>query len=81
LPNDYQNRFIQKIKENFTEPQQRLFVSSFYTYLNYNSKTDFIIDMIDVWKWLGFSRKEVFIGFLIKLQLITNNLLTKKNMI
>lgn len=58
LSNDYQNRFIQKIKENFTESQQRLFVSSFYTYLNYNSKTDFIIDMIDVWKWLGFSRKE-----------------------
>ena len=32
-----------------------MFVSSFYCYLNYNQKLDFVID--DVWKWMGFSQK------------------------
>jgi hypothetical protein len=26
--------------------------------LNYNSKTDFVIDLDDVWKWCGFARKD-----------------------
>ena len=46
-----------KIKDNFTDNQQQLFVSSFYTYLNYNTY-DFIIDLENVWRWCGFSRKD-----------------------
>ena len=57
LNKTYENKFIQKIKKNFTESQQQMFAASFYSYLNYNSKTDFIIDMDLVWKWLGFDRK------------------------
>lgn len=55
---DYNNRFINKIKEAFTETQQQLFVSSFYCYLNYNQTTDFVVDLDNVWKWLGFSTKQ-----------------------
>jgi hypothetical protein len=58
LSENYQSNFLTKVKEKFTENEQRLFVSSFYCYLNYNSKADFVIEMGDVWKWLGFSRKE-----------------------
>ena len=58
LSKSYQSAFINKIKDSFTESQQSLFVSSFYCYLNYNSKTDFVIDLDNVWKWLGFSRKD-----------------------
>jgi len=58
LSNNYQGKFIQKIQENFTDLQQKLIVASFFCYLNYNSKTDFIIDFDTIWKWLGFSRKE-----------------------
>lgn len=58
LSTEYNNRFINKIKENFTETQQQLFVSSFYCYLNNNQTTDFIIDMDNIWKWLGFSTKQ-----------------------
>ena len=58
LSKDYQSNLINKIKEKFTETQQQLFVSSFFCYLNYNSKTDFIIDLNDVWKWVGFTRKD-----------------------
>jgi hypothetical protein len=57
LSPEYANRFINKIKENFTETQQQLFISSFYCYLNYNQTTDFVIDLDNIWKWLGFSQK------------------------
>ena len=42
LSNNYQNDFINKIKQNFTEDEQQLFVANFYCYLNYN-KNEFII--------------------------------------
>jgi phage anti-repressor protein len=54
----YTNRFISKIKDNFTETQQQIFVSSFYCYLNYNQTTDFVIDLDNIWGWLGFSTKQ-----------------------
>ena len=57
LSNTYQNKLITKIKTNFTDSEQQMFVASFYCYLNYNSKTDFIIDLDKVWKWVGFSNK------------------------
>lgn len=57
LNKTYENKLINKIKENFTENQQQLFVGSFYCFLNYDSKKDFIIDFDSVWKWCGFTRK------------------------
>ena len=58
LNQNYQNKLINKIKNNFLENQQQLFVASFYCYLNHNTKNDFIIDLDNVWKWVGFSRKD-----------------------
>jgi hypothetical protein len=58
LSKDYENKFLMKIKENFNDKQQQLFVASFYCFLNYDSKKDFVIDFDNVWKWLGFSRKD-----------------------
>lgn len=54
---DYNVRLLSKIKETFTNFEQQLFLSSFYCYLNYDCKTDFVIDLDDIWKWLGFSQK------------------------
>ena len=34
-----------------------MFVASFYCYLNCDKKNDFVIDLDNVWKWLGFSSK------------------------
>ena len=58
LSSEYQSKLIDKIKETFTNDQQQLFVASFYSYLNCDSKTEFIIDLNDIWKWCGFSRKD-----------------------
>jgi len=57
LTGSYQNKFIHKIKENFSDNEQQMFIASFYCYLKYDRKTDFVIDLDDVWRWLGFSQK------------------------
>jgi len=57
LSTTYQNKLLTKIKTKFTENEQQIFVASFYGFLNYDSKTDFVIDLDDVWKWVGFSNK------------------------
>ena len=57
LNRNYQNKLIDKIKNNFTNYEQQLFLSSFYCYLKYDHYTDFVIDLDNVWGWLGFSQK------------------------
>lgn len=57
LSNTYNNKFLIKVKDKFSDFEQQLFVSSFYCYLNYDKSTDFVIDLDNVWKWLGFNQK------------------------
>jgi hypothetical protein len=54
---DYQSKLVEKVKKSFTNYEQQLFLSSFYCYLKYDSKNDFVIDLDNVWKWLGFQQK------------------------
>jgi hypothetical protein len=58
LSEDYQNKLLKKIKKKFTGKEQQLFVSQFYCYLNYNTKKDFVVDLDNIWKWIGCVRKE-----------------------
>ena len=57
LSSSYNGKLLTKIQEWFTDFEQQLFVSSFYCYLNCDQKKDFVIDLDNVWKWLGFSQK------------------------
>ena len=57
LSSDYNVKLLSKIKENFTNMEQQLFLSSFYCYLNCHPRNDFVIDLDNVWKWLGFGQK------------------------
>jgi hypothetical protein len=57
LSNDYNVKLLTKIKSNFTDFEQQLFLSSFYCYLNCDSKNDFVIDLDNVWKWVGYNQK------------------------
>uniref|UniRef100_A0A6C0I9C4 MSV199 domain-containing protein n=1 Tax=viral metagenome TaxID=1070528 RepID=A0A6C0I9C4_9ZZZZ len=57
LSKAYNNKLINKIKDNFTDFESQLFVSSFYCYLNYDKNIDFVVDLDNIWKWLGFSQK------------------------
>jgi len=58
LSNSYNGKLLTKIQESFTGFEQQLFVSSFYCFLNCDQKEDFVIDLDNVWKWLGFNQKE-----------------------
>jgi len=58
LSNTYNSKLLNKIKENFTGFEQQLFITSFYCYLNYDKNIDFVIDLDNIWKWLGFSTKQ-----------------------
>jgi len=57
LSDSYNNKLLIKIKETFTDFEQQLFIGSFYLYLKCDEENDFIIDMDNMWKWLGFSQK------------------------
>jgi hypothetical protein len=57
LSRKYNNILIAKLQENFSTFEQQLFVTSFYCYLNYDKNTDFVVDLDDVWRWLGFTQK------------------------
>ena len=57
LSQQYNNLLLEKIQENFSTFEQQLFVASFYCYLNYDKNTDFVVDLDDVWRWLGFMSK------------------------
>ena len=57
LSTDYNVKLLSKIKQNFTDFEQHLFLSSFYCYLNCDPINDFVIDLDNVWKWLGFNQK------------------------
>jgi hypothetical protein len=57
LSKTYNSKLINKIQDNFTGFEQQLFVSSFYCYLNYDKNLDFVVDLDNVWKWLGFQQK------------------------
>ena len=57
LSNTYNNKLLCKIKENFTGLEQQIFITSFYCYLNYDKSIDFVVDLDNIWKWLGFKQK------------------------
>lgn len=58
LTKKYENKLVNKIKKNFTNKEQQIFLASFYCYLKYDSAKDFVINFDSVWKWLGFTRKD-----------------------
>jgi hypothetical protein len=57
LDGNYQSKLIEKVQKTFTNYEQQMFVASFYCYLNYDNKNNFVIDLDNAWKWLGFNQK------------------------
>lgn len=57
LSNTYQSKILQQIQHELTDEELNIFSTNFYCFLNYHPKNDFIIDLDNVWKWLGFQSK------------------------
>jgi hypothetical protein len=50
-------KLIEKLQNHFTDEEQRLYVCNLFLYLNYHPVNDFIINLDNVWKFIGFSNK------------------------
>ena len=57
LTETHNNNLLNKVKNSFNEYEQQLFIASFYSYLNYHKTDDYIVDLDNIWKWLGFNKK------------------------
>jgi hypothetical protein len=57
LNGNYQSKLVEKVQKTFNNYEQQIFLASFYCYLNHDNKNDFVIDLDNVWQWLGFSQK------------------------
>jgi len=51
------NELLEFIKHKLTDEEHALFAESFYLYLQYDSEKDFVIDLDNIYQWLGFSTK------------------------
>lgn len=63
---DYKEKLLSKINNTFNEEEQKLFLFSFYMYLKYDPNKDYIVNMDNIWKWIGFQRKRKFKELIIK---------------
>jgi hypothetical protein len=57
LNGNYQSKLITKVQNNFNNYEQQMFIASFYCYLNYDYENDYVIDLDNIWQWLGFGQK------------------------
>ena len=48
---------IKKLEHHFSEEEQKLYVSNLFLYLNYHPVDDFVVNLENVWKFIGFSNK------------------------
>ncbi|MBT7242138.1 MAG: hypothetical protein HN879_01810, partial [Flavobacteriaceae bacterium] len=72
LNGSYQSKLIEKIQKTFNNYEQQMFLASFYCYLKHDNKNDFIIDLDNIWKWLGFQQK-YHAKYLLEKQFTINN--------
>lgn len=57
LSKNCDTKLLQKIKTCFTSDEQKLFLMSFHSYIKYDKTNDFVVDLDDVWTFLGFGQK------------------------
>ena len=54
----YDNELLNVIQTELNEMQQKMFVAFSFCQFNYNKKIDYIIDIGNISKWLGFRQKK-----------------------
>lgn len=51
------NKFIEKLQQHFSEDEQKLYVCHLFLYLNYHPTNDYVVNLENVWKFIGFANK------------------------
>jgi phage anti-repressor protein len=54
---DLSDPLVRKLQQCLSSEEQQLFIHSFYGYLNYHFENDFVIDLDNIWEWLGYAQK------------------------
>ena len=60
VTSDFKNELLNEMNNQFDSEEQRIFVNSFYAYLNHHHTDDFVVDLDIVCKFIGFTRKDNF---------------------
>lgn len=50
-------KLIDKLQQHFSEEEQKLYVANLFLYLNYHPVDDFVVNLENVWKFIGFANK------------------------
>jgi hypothetical protein len=53
----YHSKIIDKLNVKFPNYDEKIFLSNFYCYLKYDKVNDFVIDLDNIWKYIGFRNK------------------------
>ena len=54
---NFKSKLIDKLKESFIEKEQQWYLTNLYIYMNYHSTNDYVIDLENVYKMIGFANK------------------------
>lgn len=57
-PLETDNVFLQLLDEGLTDSQKKMYTESFSAYLQYDQNTDFVVDLDDHWKEIGYAFKQ-----------------------
>jgi hypothetical protein len=52
------DRLLALLRQELSGEEQQMFVTSFSLYLQCNPRRDFVVDLEDVYEWVGFTRKD-----------------------
>ncbi|PNG99378.1 hypothetical protein TSOC_014845, partial [Tetrabaena socialis] len=58
LTNTVSSELLALLRSELTGEEQQLFISCFASYLQYDSRKDFVVNLDDVYTWLGFTRMD-----------------------
>lgn len=53
----YHSKLIDKLSLKFSNYDEKIFLLNFYCYLKYDKVKDFVIDLDNIWKYIGFRNK------------------------
>ena len=51
------NNLLIKLKQHFSDEEQQLYITNLYMYMNYHATNDYLINLEDVYKMIGFANK------------------------
>ncbi len=58
VPSSGNDELLDRLKAELRGDEQQLFLAGFHLYLQHDTRKDFVIDLDDVYPWLGFTRKD-----------------------